>query len=88
MRAASQAEHGLILVTGATGSGKTRTLYALLQAITGEQKNIVTVEDPVEMALTGINQVPVNHAQSLDFCEDSQSFTTPRSRCHHDWRNP
>ncbi|MCL4408830.1 GspE/PulE family protein [Aliidiomarina haloalkalitolerans] len=69
MRAASQAEHGLILVTGATGSGKTRTLYALLQAITGEQKNIVTVEDPVEMALTGINQVPVNHAQSLDFAK-------------------
>lgn len=69
MRLASQADHGLILVTGATGSGKTRTLYAMLQAIAGEQKNIVTVEDPVEMALAGINQVPVNHAQSLSFAK-------------------
>lgn len=64
---AIHAEHGLILVTGATGSGKTRTLYAMLEAMDSAQLNIVTVEDPVEIALQGINQVPVNNAQSLTF---------------------
>ncbi|MCH8501301.1 MAG: Flp pilus assembly complex ATPase component TadA [Aliidiomarina sp.] len=64
---AIQAEHGLILVTGATGSGKTRTLYAMLEAMDSAQLNIVTVEDPVEIALHGVNQVPVSNAQSLTF---------------------
>ncbi|WP_157981310.1 GspE/PulE family protein [Aliidiomarina sanyensis] len=58
---------GLILVTGPTGSGKTRTLYAMLQTLDTQKLNISTVEDPVEIALTGINQVPIRTAVGMDF---------------------
>lgn len=58
---------GLILVVGPTGSGKTTTLYSLLQAILREGINIVTIEDPVEYALEGINQVQVNEKVGLTF---------------------
>lgn len=59
--------HGLILVTGPTGSGKTSTLYAALNIINDETKNIVTIEDPVEYQLGGINQVQVDSATDLNF---------------------
>ena len=52
--------HGIILVTGPTGSGKSSTLYTLLRELNTEVDNIVTVEDPVEYKLDGINQVQVN----------------------------
>ena len=51
--------HGIVLLTGPTGSGKTTTLYALLNEVNHPDKNIVTVEDPVEYMLAGINQVQV-----------------------------
>lgn len=51
--------HGIILVTGPTGSGKTTTLYAALNAIVGPEKKVLTVEDPVEYNLDGVNQIPV-----------------------------
>ncbi len=58
---------GLILVTGPTGSGKTRTLYAMLQILAAQAKNIATVEDPVEVTLTGVNQVPIKPNVGLTF---------------------
>ena len=57
-KTAIDAPHGLILVTGPTGSGKTTTLYSVLNELNSPTWNIVTVEDPVEFQLPGINQVP------------------------------
>jgi len=59
--------NGIILVTGATGSGKSTTLYSFLQKLNTEGVNIITVEDPVEMEIKGINQVQVNSEIGLDF---------------------
>ena len=59
--------HGLILVTGPTGSGKTSTLYAGLNTVSDDSKNIVTIEDPVEYRLDGINQVQVDANIDLTF---------------------
>lgn len=58
---------GLILVTGPTGSGKTTTLYTLLKELNKVNKNIVTIEDPVEYRLEGVVQVAVNEKKNLDF---------------------
>lgn len=62
-----QAAYGLVLVTGPTGSGKTTTLYATLSALDWQSKNIITLEEPVEYALSGINQVLLNRKAGLDF---------------------
>jgi len=62
-----QRPHGIILVTGPTGSGKTTTLYAALNRIYTPEKKIITIEDPVEYQLDGINQMPVNRKRGLDF---------------------
>lgn len=59
--------YGMILVTGPTGSGKTTTLYATLAALNKPEQNIVTVEDPVEYTLPGINQVSINNKAGLTF---------------------
>ncbi|MBX5436373.1 MAG: Flp pilus assembly complex ATPase component TadA [Alicyclobacillaceae bacterium] len=59
--------HGMVLVTGPTGSGKTSTLYAALAACNRPEVNIITIEDPVEYQLAGINQVAVNPAAGLTF---------------------
>ncbi len=59
--------YGTILVTGPTGSGKTTTLYATLGALDSPEKNIITVEDPVELQLKGINQVQINSKAGLTF---------------------
>jgi type IV pilus assembly protein PilB len=59
--------NGMILVTGPTGSGKTTTLYSILNKINSVEKNICTVEDPVEYQLPGINQVSVNRKAGLNF---------------------
>lgn len=59
--------NGIILVTGATGTGKSTTLYSFLQKLNTEGTNIITVEDPVEMDIEGINQVQVNSDIGLDF---------------------
>jgi general secretion pathway protein E len=58
---------GMLLVTGPTGSGKTSTLYAALQLLNGRERKILTVEDPVEYQLPGINQIPVRPAIGLNF---------------------
>ncbi|MET1006340.1 MAG: GspE/PulE family protein, partial [Propionibacteriaceae bacterium] len=59
--------HGLLLVTGPTGSGKSTTLYATLGKISKPEVNVITVEDPVEYRLRGVNQVQVNHKAGLTF---------------------
>jgi len=64
----------MILVTGPTGSGKTTTLYSVLQELNSPQYNIVTVEDPIEYELTGINQVSVRNDIGLDFASALRSI--------------
>jgi type IV pilus assembly protein PilB len=71
---AVDAPHGLILVTGPTGSGKTTTLYSALNELNGPQFNIVTVEDPVEFQLPGVNQVPVKKEIGLTFANALRSI--------------
>jgi type IV pilus assembly protein PilB len=71
---AVDAPHGLILVTGPTGSGKTTTLYSALNELNGPQYNIVTVEDPVEFQLPGVNQVPVKKEIGLTFANALRSI--------------
>ncbi|EKE67723.1 GspE/PulE family protein [Gallaecimonas xiamenensis] len=61
--------HGMVLVTGPTGSGKTTTLYGALAELNEASKKIITVEDPVEYRLPRINQVQVNHKIGLDFSQ-------------------
>jgi type IV pilus assembly protein PilB len=73
-KAAVDAPHGLILVTGPTGSGKTTTLYSALNELNGPQYNIVTVEDPVEFQLAGVNQVPVKKEIGLTFANALRSI--------------
>ena len=66
--------HGIILITGPTGSGKTTTLYAILNKISTPSVNIVTLEDPVEYQIAGINQVQINPAAGLTFASGLRSF--------------
>lgn len=65
--------YGMILVTGPTGSGKTTTLYSTLLAVNSPAKNIITLEDPVEYRLAGINQVQVNPKTGLTFASGLRS---------------
>ncbi len=73
-RKAVDAPHGMILVTGPTGSGKTTTLYTVLKELNSPIYNIVTVEDPVEYQLPGINQVAVKSDIGLTFAEALRSI--------------
>ena len=59
--------NGIILITGATGSGKSTTVYSILQVLNNKETNIITVEDPIEMNIEGLNQVQVNSEIGLDF---------------------
>lgn len=73
MKAASS-PHGLLFVTGPTGSGKSTTLYATLKLLTSPRKNILTVEDPVEYKFVGINQVQVKPQVELTFARALRAF--------------
>jgi type IV pilus assembly protein PilB len=66
--------HGIILVTGPTGSGKTTTLYSILSRLNTNKVNIVTLEDPVEYEVIGLSQVQVNPAAGLTFASGLRSF--------------
>ena len=66
--------HGIILVTGPTGSGKTTSLYAALERINSPDKKIITVEDPVEYQIQGINQIQVNSKVNLSFANGLRSI--------------
>src|SRR2546430_16018675 len=64
---ACKADSGMILVCGPTGSGKTSTLYAVIRDIDVAERNVVTIEDPVEIQLDGVTQIPVNEPQGNTF---------------------
>lgn len=66
--------HGIILICGPTGSGKTTTLYSIIQKLNTEKVNIMTLEDPIEYKLEGVNQVQVNPAAGLTFASGLRSF--------------
>ena len=66
--------HGIILICGPTGSGKTTTLYSVLSALNTPKVNIVTLEDPIEYKIAGVNQVQVNPAVGLTFADGLRSF--------------
>ncbi len=66
--------NGIVLVTGATGSGKSTTVYSILQRLNKEQTNIITVEDPIEMGIDGINQVQTNSEIGLTFASALRSI--------------
>ena len=72
--AAIRAPRGIVLVTGPTGSGKTTTIYSLLNELNRTDKNIVTIEDPVEYMIRGINQVQVNARAGLTFANGLRSI--------------
>jgi type IV pilus assembly protein PilB len=66
--------HGIILITGPTGSGKTTTLYSLIHILNTPKVNIVTLEDPVEYQMDGVNQVQINTKAGLTFASGLRSF--------------
>ena len=66
--------HGIILLCGPTGSGKTTSLYSIIQRLNSQQVNIVTLEDPIEYKISGVNQVQVNPAAGLTFASGLRSF--------------
>ncbi|SAK83608.1 type II/IV secretion system protein [Caballeronia hypogeia] len=74
VEAAIRAPHGLVLVTGPTGSGKTLSLYCFLQMLNAEARNVCSVEDPVEIQLAGINQVSVREKAGLTFAVALRAF--------------
>ncbi|MEM8912348.1 MAG: ATPase, T2SS/T4P/T4SS family [Planctomycetota bacterium] len=67
-------DHGLILVTGPTGSGKSTTLYGALQSLNSKQTNILTLEDPIEYQLDGISQTQINEKKGLTFASGMRSL--------------
>jgi len=66
--------NGILLISGPTGSGKTTTLYATLKLLNQEERNIVTIEDPIEYTLEGINQVQLKESIGLDFASALKTF--------------
>jgi len=74
LRRLSHEPHGMLLVTGPTGSGKTTTLYAAITEINKGQDKIVTIEDPVEYQLAGVLQIPVNEKKGLTFARGLRSI--------------
>jgi general secretion pathway protein E/type IV pilus assembly protein PilB len=74
MRLICERPHGIILVTGPTGSGKTTSLYAALSQINDVQRNIITIEDPVEYQLHGVNQIQVSTKAGLTFASGLRSI--------------
>ncbi|MBC3873832.1 GspE/PulE family protein [Undibacterium flavidum] len=74
VRRLAKKPHGMLLVTGPTGSGKTTTLYAALSEIRTGQEKIITIEDPVEYELPGVLQIPVNEKKGLTFSQGLRSI--------------
>ena len=69
-----ESPHGIVLVTGPTGSGKSTTLYAALNHLFKPELKILTIEDPVEYRIDGINQIPVNPKRGLTFADGLRSI--------------
>ena len=80
--------HGAVLVTGPTGSGKSTSLYAALNQLNTPEKNIITIEDPVEYQMEGITQVQVNNKAGPDLRHRPARDDARRPRHHHGRRDP
>ena len=76
--------HGVLLLTGPTGSGKTTTLYASLASLDSDALKIITVEDPVEYQLQGVNQIQVQSQIELDFARSLRAILRQDPGYHHD----
>ncbi|MFT4570715.1 MAG: general secretion pathway protein E [Hyphomicrobiaceae bacterium] len=74
IRQLARQSHGILLVTGPTGSGKTTSLYALISEINSVEKNIITIEDPIEYQLSGVGQIQVNPKIDLTFANGLRSI--------------
>ena len=74
LRRLSQKPHGMLLVTGPTGSGKTTTLYAAISEVSTGLDKVITIEDPVEYQLPGVLQIPVNERKGLSFARGLRSI--------------
>ena len=74
LRSLAREPHGMLLVTGPTGSGKTTTLYAAISEVNRGEEKIVTIEDPVEYRLPGVLQIPVNEKKGLTFARGLRSI--------------
>lgn len=74
LQEAIRVPHGIILITGPTGSGKTTTLYSILSVVSTPMVNVVTLEDPVEYQMVGVNQVQINPQAGLTFASGLRSF--------------
>jgi type II secretory ATPase GspE/PulE/Tfp pilus assembly ATPase PilB-like protein len=74
MRRLINYSHGIILITGPTGSGKTTTLYAALAEINSDEKNVITIEDPIEYNIDGISQIQVSNKKGLTFASGLRSL--------------
>ncbi|MBF0135327.1 MAG: type II secretion system ATPase GspE [Magnetococcus sp. DMHC-1] len=74
MKVRMTASHGILLVTGPTGSGKSTTLYSVLSAINTSEKNIITIEDPIEYSLVGVGQIQVSPKIGLTFAAGLRSI--------------
>ena len=81
-------QHGMILVVGPTGSGKTTTLCSALMSVQSERTNIITIEDPIEYQLPGINQTQINEKIKLTFAERAALDPAPGSGRDPGRRNP
>ncbi|KQW42925.1 MULTISPECIES: GspE/PulE family protein [unclassified Roseateles] len=74
VRELAQLPHGMLLITGPTGSGKTTTVYGILSELNSGEEKIVTIEDPVEYELPGVLQIPVNERKGLTFAKGLRSI--------------
>jgi type II secretory ATPase GspE/PulE/Tfp pilus assembly ATPase PilB-like protein len=74
IRKATQKPHGMILATGPTGSGKTTTLYTILKEVNTREVSVITIEDPIEYSLEGIDQIQVNARTGLTFAQGLRSI--------------
>lgn len=74
LQRAVEKPHGMVLITGPTGSGKTTTLYTLIKHLNTTERSIITVEDPVEYSIPGINQIQVNPRTGLTFAQGLRSI--------------
>jgi general secretion pathway protein E len=83
-----QQPHGIVLVTGPTGSGKTTTLYASLKELATAEVNVCTIEDPIEMIDGSFNQMQVQSNIDLHFADGVRALLRQDPGHHHDRRNP
>src|SRR3989338_10579854 len=74
LKSAMKKSYGMILSTGPTGSGKSTSIYAILKIINKREKNITTIEDPVEYRIKGVNQINVNIKTNLTFASGLRSI--------------